>query len=303
MIAPWRTAWVRSADGRLGELVEQPVKQRARLDQLARESEGDRLAEQQPVLALRVLGAVRQQLERRPVPVRGGGRRPPGRRLRGLLEQRDRVHVARLGVSLDVVGAHGRGRAARGERRCHPCVRADPPRRPALLVDGTAQDRVAEPEPPERPRGPDEIALDQLVDARQRRLARDPGRGRRHLGLERIPRHRRRLDQKARRLRQRRELARRRRPHRRWDARLAGALRGTAVAGLCGFGVAHELFQIEGVAAAVLVQAAASVGGQLGRHQLARVPAAERGELDAGAAAAAQSSSARARPRGSCRGR
>ncbi len=89
------------------------------------------------------------------VPAGGGGGRGGGGRGGGLLEQRDGRAVARPRALLHVEGAHGRARAAGGQGGRHPLVGREPPRRGSGVVDGTAQERMAEPERAPVARGAD----------------------------------------------------------------------------------------------------------------------------------------------------
>ena len=132
--------------------------------------------------------------------------REPCCRLAGLAQDRNGTEVALARGALDVVGARRHGRTSCGERLGAPLVRSQPPACRGGLVDRTSHQRVPEAEPPRHIRLADEIELQELVDGVHRRVLGRPRRGRGQLGLERVARHRRAFEHRARRLGQQREL-------------------------------------------------------------------------------------------------
>jgi hypothetical protein len=94
-----------------------------------------------------------QQAQRAGVPVHGvGRRRAPGRPGR-LAQQRDRRLVADERRTLDVVRARRGGRAAQLERGGGALMGDEPPARRRAIVDGPADERMAERERPAVPGG------------------------------------------------------------------------------------------------------------------------------------------------------
>ena len=148
----------------------------------------------------RAPGAAPPRTSAPPWPARSARRRPrppPAARRRRVTRPRE---------ALDVMGAHARARAARGQRDGDPLVRAEPPGGRRGVVDGAAHERVAEGEPAPVARRADERSRDERVE-RLRDAARiELGADRGELGVERVARDGRALQQRARRVRQRGHL-------------------------------------------------------------------------------------------------
>ena len=89
-----------------------------------------------------------------------------------------------------MVGATGRGSAARGQRRRRPAVRAQPPAGTGGLVDRPAHQRVAEREAPRHVRRAHEALLEEHVQRVEPGARVELGDLRRVLGVERVAGHR-----------------------------------------------------------------------------------------------------------------
>ena len=108
------------------------------------------------------VGGGQQPQRRRPDPCRRRGR--TGLELGGgVAEERDRPLVAGPRRVLDVAGAGDRAGAARGQRRRRAAVGGHAPARRCDVVDGAADDRVAEREAARDRRGADQPARHELV--------------------------------------------------------------------------------------------------------------------------------------------
>ena len=108
----------------------------------------------------------------------------------GFAQHGDRVGVALAGRALHVMGARGRGGAARREQLRAALVRPQPPTTGRGLVHRAPDKRVPEPEAPGHIGLTDEIELQQLVDRVHRVRFRRVCPRRRQLGLERVTGHR-----------------------------------------------------------------------------------------------------------------
>ena len=165
-----------------------------------------------------------------------------------------------------MVRALDRSRAAALERGGGAGVRLQSPGAGGGGVDGVADQRVPEREPPRRRGGADQRRLKQRVQRRQRDLlaqVRDVGH---QLGLKRLAGHRRGLQHAPRRAGQRVELSGQRGRDRGGNP---GGARPERRRGTFAGSRAGELLEIERVAAAELVQPGGNVaavkGGRLGR--------------------------------------
>ncbi len=134
-----------------------------------------------------------QDAQRGAVPARRARRQVPGAALGRIDQDAGSRDVAMGGRLLQVVGP--------GDRRSAPCrerlgaagVAGEPGAHRRTLVDGAADQRVAEMEPARDLRGTDEVACDELVDGGQRRrFAHAGGRGG-DVEVERVAHHRGRL--------------------------------------------------------------------------------------------------------------
>ncbi len=186
------------------------------------------------------------------------------------------------------MGAFDRGRAARRERLRGPLVRAEPPAARSGLVDGAPDQRVAEAKTAGHVGVAHKVALEELVERVHGRRLRAARGGGGELGLERVTRHGRTLQDPASRIREQRELLGQRGGHgpRHLDPghrdpaggrrSIPGATRRTG-----------ELLEIEGVAAGLLVER-----GRLGTvdpraEQLACLLLGQGSQLQAGESAVA----------------
>ena len=234
-----------------------------------------RLVEQ--VEAPAVVGIRRQEPQRGEQPAAGGERRVRRNFVRAFHEHRDRVLVTEPRRPLDVMSEHACRSMDAGECLRRPLVRAELPRARRAVVDGTADDRVSEAKVPGRLGGADEVGREQLVErdlhrrlrqfgderdeARHERLARDRGRVRRSPGVRR----------------QGRELgADRSRDRRRWRPSLAGVFDRQRTAGCGGVAGPHQLFEVEGIPAALVVEEGAELRVEGGVHQRLRLLFGER---------------------------
>ena len=170
------------------------------------------------------------------------------------------------------VGAAGRERVSR------PCVSGKAPAAPHRLIHRAAHERVAEDELARHVGRAHEVEDQQVVEGREPGLLAQPGDRRRKTGLERLARHRRPVQQRARLGRQRLELTGDRARNRRGHPGLAGAVaehRGQ-VGALAG---PAELLEVERVAAAVAVDRR-DVAGVHSLQQPAGLRLAEVAELE-----------------------
>ena len=155
-----------------------------------------------------------------------------------------------------MVGDRGDHRAAEGESLGAAFVRAEPPASGHCFVHRAADERVPEAEAPGNIGLADEIQSQQFVDRVDRcRLGGSGGRCR-QLGIEGVSRDGGALEDEACRFGEQRELLGKRGGDRSWDVNasertLARRRRVGAV------GRPRELFEVEGIAAAVLVEAGA----------------------------------------------
>ena len=132
---------------------------------------------------------LREQAQRLREPVCSVRRCEPRRRLARLAKEGDGGKVALPRGPLDVMCARDGRRAARRECIRTPLVRAEPPRGGGCLVDGSADERVTEAEPPRNFGRADEVESHQPVEGINRRGLRGRGGGGRKLRLEGIARH------------------------------------------------------------------------------------------------------------------
>ena len=109
-----------------------------------------------------------QQLQRRLEPAGGGGRSARGAGRPGGEQHRDGRLVTPARVLLDVMGALGRGGAARGEGCCGPRVGREPPARRCCLVDRTSHEWMAKGELTRNRCRADEIDEEQCVERAER---------------------------------------------------------------------------------------------------------------------------------------
>ena len=121
-------------------------------------------------------------------------------------QQGDRLLVPGRGALLDVPRAIGRGRAQAPERRGGARVRRDAPARARGLIDRPADERVPEGEPARHVGRADEVALQQVVERVEGGLGVELRHGPCEIGLERLARDRRGVDQPPRFGGQRRQL-------------------------------------------------------------------------------------------------
>ena len=153
-----------------------------------------------------------------------------------------------------MMGTLARRRPERLERRCGARVGGDPPPGAGACVDGVAHDRVAEDEPPRHLGRADELEREQLVERREAVALVALGDRRDQLGLERLARHRGRLQESPRAVGELLELLGERRGHRARNVLLhpcdGGMRRGGAAA-------ARKLLEVEGITAGLPVQAPA----------------------------------------------
>ena len=179
-------------------------------------------------------------------------------------------------AALDVVRALGRRDAALGQQRRAAFVGEQPPAARRRLVDGAADERVAEAEAPRHVGRPDEVAAQQLVQRVDDERRVEAGRGGGQLGLERVARDRRAIERAARIVRQQRELVGQRRGDRtrHLDARERDAARAVPVRRPARR--ARELLEVERVAAALAVEH----GGVVDAEQLARLRRRQRHEVE-----------------------
>ena len=201
--------------------------------------------------------SVGEEAKRRFEPARGGGGRALRSRLAGLAKHRDRGRVALSRRELDVVRARRDGAPRRRERLGAALVRAQPPAARRRLVDGAPNQRMAEAEAARHVRRADEVDREQLVESVDRRALVRRRRGGRQLGLERIARDGGALEHEASAVASARRAPERARPRR---------SRGTSTSASASFSgpravrapsrlsAAGELLEVEGVAAALLVE-------------------------------------------------
>ncbi len=201
-------------------------------------------------------------------------------RLTGLAEDGDGGEVAGPGRVLDVVGTHGRRDAGARERLGAPLVCDQPPASRCGLVHRATHEGMPEAKASRDVRRPDQIELQQVVDGDDRDVLRRAGSGGSQLGLEGIARDRSPLENRARAVGEQPELLGQCRGDAVWnvDARerdrsARGRPRRRAIQR------ASELLEVEGVAAARLVQAV-DVEPLCRAEQLAGLVAGEFPELD-----------------------
>ena len=142
--------------------------------------------------------------------------------------------------------------AARREHLGGASVRGQAPAAAHGVVDGAAHERVAERKAARHLGRAHEVGVQQVVERVERLLGRDVPHRRRHVGLERLTGHGRRLEQAARAVGQRGQLLGDRARHRGGHAVVAAGVvaRGAQHAPVGG---AAELLEVERVAAAVAV--------------------------------------------------
>ena len=219
--------------------------------------------------------AVGEEVQRRPEPAGRPGGCARRQRLAGLPQHGDGAPVARPRGLRDVVRAPGRRCPARAESVGDAFVRSEPPSAGGGLVDGAADERVAEAEAARYRRGSDEVAPQQLVQrGGHRRLGQVRG-GRGELGDERIAGDGRALQSAPRGRVEQRQLAGERGGDRLRDRGVEPVVhrvRGPR-------GRPGELFQIEGVAAALGVQ---RVAGPLRPDQLTGLVRGQRTQFQPG---------------------
>src|SRR6185437_7416406 len=86
-----------------------------------------------------------------------------------LYEQRDRLLVADRRGGLDMVRDRACGSEGASQRQCRARVGPDLPGLRHVVVDGPADDRVAEPKSAWGIRGADEVGFEEFVKRRERR--------------------------------------------------------------------------------------------------------------------------------------
>ncbi len=179
--------------GEQGEHVEQRL---AALVQAAGVGEGLGHRAEQPRPALPV--GVGEQLRAGAEPAGGGGGGAAGGGGGRLREERDGAQVAGTRALLDVEGADAGPRPAGGQRGRHALVRREPPRRGSGVVDGTAQERVAEAERAPVARGAEQVRGHEAVERGERVGRLQVGRRGCQLGVERVAGHGRAVEQRPR---------------------------------------------------------------------------------------------------------
>ncbi len=215
-----------------------------------------------------------------------GGREPPrrsGRRARrgflaGFAQDRDGVGVAAAGGALEMVRPRCRRRAARGECVDAASMGAEAPASGRGLVHRPADERVAEAEAARDVGGANEVAAQELVERVDGRRLVDVRRGRHQLGLERVAGDRRSFEAPAGRGGEQRQLLGEGRGDRRRHLDVPDRRRrGSGRAEPRPVERARELLEVEGIAAALLVERGRV---DAAAEQLARLLQRQRLELE-----------------------
>ncbi len=240
-----------SGHGVLGEQADRLQKRRAAALEGAERTQ--RRGERHPQLHLAIAIVRGEQPQRRLEPARRRGR-PSARRLRaGRHQHGDGLLVALPGRLLHVVRALTGGGSARGEGGGRPAVRREPPAAAGGFVDRPAHQWMPEGEAPRHLGRPHEVHGQQVVEGIQPLRIRELGHGGREIRLEGLARHRRAVEQPARRRRQRLQLLEQRGRHGRGHPGLAVAVRDRGGDRLALLVRPRELLEVERVPAPVAV--------------------------------------------------
>jgi hypothetical protein len=254
---------------------------RVALGEPARGGQRGRAREQQldPFLGRGILG---EDAERTVEPARRACRSRLDRRLAGLPQRRDRERIPLSRGKLDVVGTRRRRRAAREQVGGASFVRPEPPAAGCRFVDGPAHERVPEAKAPGHVGRPHRVEPQQLVERVENRRLRPVRRSRHELRIEGVAGHCGAFEHTSCVRGDESKLLRQRRGHRGWDVhaaqhdRLGRTPRGRAGA------VEHagELLEVEGVAAALLVQRLRIVAADVLAEQLVGLRPCQRGQVE-----------------------